>query len=281
MYTRRRSCGMTLKRHVRDVARAMSGALLRIAREPLDDYFAAIDRLRDARVGIIGAFAQALVAIVATWFAYVPVHELLHAWGCLVAGGSVTRLDIAPEYGGRWLATIFPYVRSGSEYAGQLSGFDTHGSDLTYLSTVLAPYLLTMLIGVPLLKWAGGSAGVSMRARPVLLGVAIVLAYAPIISLTGDYYEAGSIVVTRAAQSVDSTVPLARWRSDDLPKLVSSLHSSGATIGDWIGVAISSLTGLLFAWLTYRVGGLLFSVARRFLGTGPTISDSPSRHDNS
>ena len=269
----------------------MSGSLLRMVREPLDDYLAAIDRLRDAGMGIVVAFALALVTLVVTWFAYVPLHELLHAWGCLAAGGSVSRLDIAPEYGGAWLATIFPYVRSGSEYAGQLSGFDTHGSDVTYLSTVLAPYLLTMLIGVPLLKWVGsgaapqsaaraGAPGVSSPALPVLLGVAVILAYAPMISLTGDYYEAGSIVVSRVAHLVDSSIPTASWRSDDLPKLVSSLHASGAMVGDWIGIGASFLAGVTLAWLTYRIGGLVYSVVRRSCATTPKISASRSGHDN-
>ena len=276
--------------------------MLRIVREPLDDYFAAIDRLRNAPMNVLSGFALALAALVITWFAYVPLHELLHAWGCLVAGGSVSRLDIAPEYGGTLLAKVFPYVRSGSEYAGQLSGFDTHGSDLIYLSTVLAPYLLTMLLGVPLLKWVGRDVGAaagnsdagaaadnsaapgeraSARAQAVLLGIAVILAYAPIVSLTGDYYEAGSIVVTRVAHLVDSSIPLARWRSDDVPKLVSSLHASGATIGDWIGVAASFIAGLLLAWLTYRAGGLIYSAVTRFVHTTPTISSSSSRHDNS
>ena len=257
----------------------MSRALLRIAREPLDDYFAAIDRLRDAPMHVVRGFALALAALVISWFAYVPLHELLHAWGCLVAGGSVSRLDIAPEYGGAWLATIFPYVRAGSEYAGQLSGFDTHGSDVTYLSTVLAPYLLTMLIGVPLLKWVGRERA-SARAPAVLIGIAVILAYAPIVSLTGDFYEAGSIVVSRVAHFVDATIPLARWRSDDLPKLVTSLRASGASVGDWIGVIVSFIAGLVLAWLTYRVGGLIHSTARRFIRTTPTISN-PSRYDNS
>ena len=270
----------------------MSASLLRIAREPLDDYFAAIDRLRDVRMGIVNAFALALAALVVTWFAYVPMHELLHAWGCLATGGSVSRLDIAPEYGGAWLATIFPYVRSGSEYAGQLSGFDTRGSDVTYLATVLAPYLLTMLIGVPLLKRVGGSErvggggdpaadGVASRAIPILFGIAVILAYAPFISLTGDYYEAGSIIVSRIAHLVDPTIPLIRWRSDDLPKLISSLQASGATVGDWMGVGGSFVAGVVLAWLTYRSGGLIYPLVRRSSAPPSTISDSSSRHGNS
>ena len=278
----------------------MSASLLRVAREPLDDYLAAIDRLRDGRMSLVSAFAWLLLALVVTWFVYVPLHELLHAWGCLATGGSVSRLDIAPEYGGVWLSTIFPYVRSGSEYAGQLSGFDTHGSDVTYLATVLAPYLLTVLIGVPLLKWVGNGARghggddsgdgtgtrdrtdcVSTPALPILLGIAVILAYAPIISLNGDYYEAGSISMSRAAHLVDASIPLARWRSDDLPKLVSSLHASGATVGDWLGIAGSFIAGIVLAWLTYRLGGIVYSLLRWFCAAMAAISDSSSRHSNS
>src|SRR5262249_31229017 len=49
---------------------------------------------------------------------------------------------------------IFPFVSIGSEYAGQLTGFDTHGSDFTYLVTDAAPFTLTVLLGIPLLRSA-------------------------------------------------------------------------------------------------------------------------------
>ena len=241
--------------------------------EPVRDYVAAVESIRDS--GIAG-LAFAAVALVATWFIYVPIHELMHAWGCIAAGGTVTRLDIAPEYGGALLAKIFPYVRSGSEYAGQLSGFDTHGSDAVYLVTVLAPYLLTIFAGVPLMKWVGRQERVrprldrpsSSRAiKPWLLGAAAILAYAPAISLMGDYYEAGSIVVSRIAHTIDSSIPLERWRSDDLPKLIGTLNASGAGINDWLGVALSCVTGVLLALLTYRIGAI---VARLIMSRSST-----------
>ena len=57
----------------------------------------------------------------------------------------------------------------GGDHAGRLSGFDTGGSDLVYLAADCAPYLLTVLVGVPLLVLAG------RRRRPLLLGVGAVL----------------------------------------------------------------------------------------------------------
>jgi hypothetical protein len=228
--------------------------LLRWAREPFDDYVAGIDAIRGTGVSGLASMA---IAAAATWFVYVPLHELLHAWGCLVTGGVVTRLDIAPEYGGAWLATVFPYVHSGSEYAGQLTGFDTHGNDAIHLATVLAPYLLTVLIGVPLLKSVPRAAGMPA----LLLGVALVPAFAPAISLAGDYYEAGSIVVSRIAHSCDPSIDPARWRSDDVVKLVRSLSAAGAGAVDWIGVACAFAAGMLLALVTYRLGSLLHRVA--------------------
>ena len=88
------------------------------------------------------------LGLAAGWFVYVPVHELLHAAGCATTGGTVTRLEIAPLYGGALLARIFPFVVPGGDYAGRLSGFDTRGNDLVYLATDLAPFVLTLLPGV-------------------------------------------------------------------------------------------------------------------------------------
>ena len=126
----------------------------------------------------------------AAWIAYVPFHELLHAFGCMATGGDVRELQIQPLYGGLLLAKVLPFVRSGGEYAGRLTQFDTRGSDLTYLATDLAPFLLTLLGAFPLLAMA------RRRKSAVILGAGLVLASAPLVSLTGDLYEMGSIVVT-------------------------------------------------------------------------------------
>ncbi|MDP9122753.1 MAG: hypothetical protein M3O15_15515, partial [Acidobacteriota bacterium] len=90
------------------------------------------------------------LGLAAGWWTYVPLHELLHAAACRAAGGTVTRLEIDPLYGGALLARVLPFVAAGRSgpYAGRLSGFDTHGSDLTYLATDLGPFILALLPGV-------------------------------------------------------------------------------------------------------------------------------------
>jgi hypothetical protein len=222
----------------------------RLVTEPVSDYIAALDAMRDR--GLSG-LALAIVAFALGWVVYVPIHELFHAWGCLAAGGDVTRLEISPEYGGTLLARIVPFVVSGSNYAGQLTGFDTHGNDGVYLVTVLAPFLLTVAVGVPMLKRAARPMA-QPGLRPWLLGASVPVAYAPFISIVGDYYEAGSIVVSRAAHWFDPAQPLQRWRGDDVFKLVRELADSGATALDWLGVGASLTTGILLALLTYHVG---------------------------
>jgi len=234
-------------------------ACRRLFTEPVRDYLAALEAMHE--LGVKGLL-QAGVAFALAWFVYVPIHELFHAWGCLLGGGSVTRLEISPEYGGALLARIFPYVVSGSAYAGQLTGFDTHGSDAIYLATVLAPFLLTVVVGVPLLKRAARPLA-QPGWRPWLLGASLPVAYAPFISLTGDYYETGSILVSRAAHWIDPAVPLARWRGDDLFKLARELSGAGATGSDWLGVGAALAVGILLALLTYRLGaGLAHRLAR-------------------
>lgn len=232
--------------------------------EPALDYLAALTAMHER--GFAG-LALASVAFALAWFVYVPAHELFHAWGCLLAGGEVTQLEIAPEYGGAILARMFPYVVSGSSYAGQLTGFDTHGNDAVYLATVLAPFLLTIGIGVPVLK---RSARPMTRPawRPWLLGAAVPMAYAPFVSLVGDYYEAGSILVSRAARWFDPALPLTRWRSDDVFKLVRELAGAGATSLDWLGVVASLLAGALLALLTYQIGARFAARLLRRQSTG-------------
>jgi len=125
--------------------------------------------------------------LIAGWWIYVPAHELLHALGCMAAGGTVTRLEIAPMYGGNWLAGVFPFVASGGAYAGRLSGFDTRGSDWIYLLTDLAPFALALFPGFWGLRRAAAA------GAPVAFGAALPAAFAPLLSLTGDAYEIGSL----------------------------------------------------------------------------------------
>lgn len=131
--------------------------------QPVQDGLRGMDRSLGGRA----ALPLMLLAMFASWWVYVPLHELFHAWGCLLAGGTVTRLEIDTVYGAAWLARWFPYIVPGSEYAGRLSGFDTGGSDTVYLVTVWFPYLLTLFPGVPALLYA------SRQGNALLFGAAL------------------------------------------------------------------------------------------------------------
>jgi hypothetical protein len=222
-------------------------ALLRL---PVDDYLAGLEPLLRGRSPV--ALVAAVAAAAAAWWVYLPVHELLHALGCVAGGGSVSRLEIDAMYGAAWLQRIFPFVAVGSRYAGQLTGFDTGGSDLTYLLTDALPYALTILIGVPALR-------ASARRRPgvaqaMVFGAALPVALAPFISLAGDYYEMGSIVVSRLVVTGAPALSPERWRSDDLFLLVDTLRSRDPGPLDAAVVTLATLLGTFLAFLTYAAG---------------------------
>jgi hypothetical protein len=224
----------------------------RLLRLPVDDYLAAL-RAALPRAGVVPVLAI-VVAAAASWWIYVPIHELCHAFGCLWTGGEVTRLEIDPLYGAALLHTIFPFVSVGSDYAGQLTGFDTHGNDLTYLATDFSPFLLTVLVGVPLLR-AARSQRTPLRSA-IILGVALPIAFAPFTSVSGDYYEMGSILVSRAVALQSASVPLTRWRSDDVFKLAHQLFGAAGdgSCGDAAAMLAAFLVGIVLIFVTYWLG---------------------------
>lgn len=207
---------------------------------------------------------QLLAGLILAVYLYVPAHELLHAAGCLAVGGRVTAIEIAPLFGGRLLARLFPVISAETAYAGRLGGFDVGGSSLRLLATDLAPYLLTVLAGVPLVR--------RLQRRPAawLVAPALLLALAPFLSLPGDYYEMGSVLVTTV---------LARFgpdwralRSDDLVRLCASVWEAPEAFGlatrahavAAAGVISASFAlGAALASATYLLGSLLAGRARR------------------
>ena len=230
----------------------------RIFAQPFSDWVAALDAC--VRHGRRTAIVVIALSVLVAWWLYVPIHELAHAWGCLLTGGRVTRLEIGEVYGAAWLARMFPYVTVGSEYAGRLSGFDTRGSDLIYLATCALPFVLTVLVGVPLLRAVPRIRG---WWRGVALGAALPAAFAPFVSLPGDYYEIGSILISRAVAAFVPGFAVERWRSDDLVKLIGVL-APDARAGDAAGVTASLFIGSVLAFATYWAGVMVSAgVARR------------------
>lgn len=243
----------------------------------LNDLMLCLGHLERCRRPML-AMGVVIVSLVVTWFVYVPIHELLHAGGCLVTGGDVTELQIAPQYGGSLLAQWFPFVVSGGEYAGRLSGSDYKGSDLIYLATVFAPYLLTVLIGLPLIR------ACTRKWRPLMLGAAVVIGLAPFYNIFGDYFEMGSIIVTRAASAVGLGADSPAYeslRSDDVFKLIGELVMKPETLalsgfGDRVLasliVLLSFVLGIALAILTYALGDQFARLVLRSPATSPPTS---------
>jgi hypothetical protein len=225
----------------------------RAALLPLTDAWRGLDRCLER-----GAPALAWIGagLLAGWWIYVPVHELLHAAACMAAGGEVRRLEIAPLYGGAALARLLPFVAGGGEYAGRLTGFDTHGSDLVYLATDLGPFVLTLVPGVWWLRRA------ARGGRAFAFGAALPMALAPFLSLTGDAYEIGAILVTRLPPW---TAPASRQllRGDDLWRRLSAIAAAGVRPlwPLWLGALLAAAAGLGWAVLTYGAGAALAALA--------------------
>jgi len=219
---------------------------------PADDFMAAFQRILPEPPW--AALVLVFAGFGACWWLYVPIHELLHAFGCLATGGTVTRLEIDPAYGAVLLQQVFPFVVVGSEYAGQLTGFETHGNDLIYLATDIAPFLVTIFVGVPLLRRLTKIDSPGLLPS-LLFGVSLPLALAPFTNLNGDYYEMGSIVASRLARLVDPGLSLDRWRSDDLARIAGELLFQGSFRAfDLSGLILGFLVGVLLAYMTYWLG---------------------------
>lgn len=226
---------------------------LQLVLTPVADVVHGLDRCLDR-----GARALVLagLGLLAGWWIYVPAHELLHAGACRAAGGEVTRLEIDRLYGGAALARVFPFVVPASDYAGRLSGFETHGSDRIYLATDLGPFLLTLFPGVWALRRAAAA------GNGLLFGAALPFALAPFLSLTGDAYEIGSILATRLPPwSGDAAREL--LRGDDLSRKLEELGA--VANAPWGGFLLATVLGLLWAFATYGAG----AAVARGLGAGP------------
>jgi len=226
---------------------------LHILRLPWVDTVHGLDRCL-GRGADHGARSLALVflGLAVSWWIYVPIHELLHAAGCALGGGTVTELQIAPIYGGALLAQWIPWVTAGGEYAGRLSGFDTGGSDFIYLATVVFPYLLTVFPGVWALRWAG------RHGRALLFGASLPVALAPFVSLPGDAYEIGSIVTTWLPP-LSARADL--LRGDDVLRIAGEIPAAGGGAVAWSGLTVAFLCGIVWAFLTYGLGAWVASRA--------------------
>lgn len=176
----------------------------------------------------------------------VPVHELLHVAGCVLTGGTVSQLQIGPAFGGMLLARVVPWITSGGDQAGRLSGFEPAG-DLSYLATVLLPHVLLAPLGALVCR------GAARRRRPALWGVGLAAAGQPVASLLGDFYEAASIPLTAAAHGLGA--PWAKaLRGDDVSLVWAEVAKIGGTAPIALFVAVC-LAGIALALALLRISG--------------------------
>lgn len=222
--------------------------MMRFFRQPFDDVLGGLERSLTRGVrGLVAVFAGLLGA----WWIYVPIHELLHAAGCVLGGGRIWRLEIDPLYGGALLARWLPFVEAGGEYAGRLAGFDTGDRAAVHLLTTGLPFALTVFPGVWLMRWG------ARRGSGFFFGVALVLASAPFVSLTGDAYEIGSLLASQLAPWSSAVARLALV-GDDVVVVARRLVGAGAM--QWAGFALGCALGVAWAFATYAAGA---AVARR------------------
>jgi hypothetical protein len=187
-----------------------------------------------------------LASFVVSWWLFVPLHELLHVLGCIATGGIVTRLEISPLYGGGWFARLAPWITSGGEYAGRLSGFRPAG-DLSYLTTVLAPLVVLCPIGSAVARAA------VRRHRALLFGIGLGAALQPIAALTGDAYEAASIPLTRLADLAGLHWALV-LRGDDVFKVAGEAVALGSPLA-WLLFAVGCAGAALTAAIILTLSG--------------------------
>jgi hypothetical protein len=221
--------------------------LLRCLLAPLRDLLTGLELLLG---GGIPALVLVFVGLAIGWWIYVPVHELLHVAGCLLSGGTVETLEVAPLYGGALLARIFSFVEAGGDYAGRLSDFEANGT-LGYLATDLAPYLLALFPGYAWLRLAARRRG---RGWALGWGAGLPFALAPLLSLTGDAYEIGSLIVT-------SLPPFAAMRENLVSDDVILLLRTGVASDQVPAFALAVLVAVVWAcstvWLSARLATLL------------------------
>jgi hypothetical protein len=97
----------------------------------------------------------------------------------------------------------------------------------------------------------------------LLFGFALPIAWAPILSIGGDFYELGAIAVSRAAAifGLDGE----SWRGDDVVAIAGRQFDGGTfSWTDGAGVTASLLLGIVLAFATYAAG----RVVARMLAPG-------------
>ncbi len=235
--------------------------LVDVGRHALTCFEALLDK------GGMKSLILSMAGLILFWHIYTPIHELLHVAACVAGGGTVEELALKPQYGGTLLQHFFPFITPESDYAGQLTGFQTPNY-LAYAFVDFAPYILS-LFGVTLFEYC------RRKQRAMLFGLAMVLAFVPFMSIPGDYYEAVSLVTTQIAEASNPGLASGALISDDLFKSVGELSKNGQLNGGLIFLVIlGALAAIYLAMMTLAFQVL---IARRVYGKAVlAVERSPS-----
>lgn len=217
----------------------------------------------------IPGFLLLVLALVIFWHIYVPFHELFHVFGCWLTGGEVEELALKPQYGGKLLQPLFPFIVADSDYAGQLTGFTTP-NDLSYFVVDMFPYLLS-LPGVALFVYAG------KKLAPVIFSLAVVLGLTPIFSIPGDFYEAASLGVGRVASWFDDRLTPRTLLSDDIFSLIPELSEAGLLNAGTLFFFTVGVIGAVYLCLLCMVSQLHLAVKIFGLETIVAAGSTPAK----
>ena len=210
--------------------------------------FRTLEKLLDK--GEFKALIYIMIGLIVAWHIYTPVHELLHVAGCLMVGGTVEELALKPQYGGTLLQHIFPFIVPESEYAGQLTGFTTPNK-WGYAVVDFLPFALSLFGGL-LMAWC------YQKKNKALFGFALILAFVPIMSLPGDFFEAASLATSEWLFYLKPELGDRFLLSDDAFKLFGDLWTQdGFTLIVSLFFGITVLLAICFIALWVVLQALL------------------------
>ena len=118
------------------------------------------------------------------------------------------------------------------------------------------PYTIS-LFGIPLISYC------RRKRAAVLLGLGIILAFAPFMSIPGDYYEAVSLATTQVAKAINPGLQEGVLVSDDVFRSIKQLREAGNldwTVGMLIffGVVLAAYLAFLTLALQVWISNLFF-----------------------
>ena len=91
-------------------------------------------------------------------------------------------------------------------------------------------------------------------------GFSLPLGLAPFLSLTGDSYEMGSVLMTLGPWATELSRQL--YRGDDVFRIIQSVSASG---GSPVPVAVGLILGAVWSFCVYGLGAYI----GQLLGQGP------------